>query len=78
MAYPESRGRLLRELRKARFRDPDKVVRPADALADLLPQFRKRAAALAMGQLLSRNSRSRSYQVFLESVERLHGQGGAM
>lgn len=78
MAYPESCGRLLRELRKARFRDPDKVVRPADALADLLPQFRKRAAALAMGQLLSRESRSRSYQVFLEGVERLQGQDGAM
>ena len=78
MAYPESRGRLLRELRKARFRDPDKVVRPADALADLLPQFRKRAAALAMGQLLSRKSRSRSYQVFLEGVERLHGQDATM
>ena len=77
-AYPESRGQTLRELRKAKFRDPDDVARPAEALANLLPQFRKRTAALAMGQLLSRRNRSRSYQIFLEGVERLHRQDRAV
>ena len=70
-AFPEDSRRITRELRRARFRDPDAVVRPAEALADLLPRFRKRATALAMGQLLTRESGSRSYQVFLEGIERL-------
>ena len=70
-AFPEAGRRVTRELRRARFRDPDAVVRPAEVLADLLPRFRKRATALAMGQLLTRESRSRSYQVFLEGIERL-------
>ena len=39
---------------------------------DLIPTFQKRSAATAIGALLSRENRSRSYQVFLEGVERLH------
>ncbi len=79
-AFPDASRQIARELRRARFRDPDAVVRPAEALADLLPQFRKRATALAMGQLLTRESRSRSYRAFLAGIERLRGEdlgGGA-
>ncbi len=67
-------ARPIRQLRKSRFRNPDTVVRPASALTKLIPGFRKRAAATAMGQVLSRRNRSRSYQVFLEGVERLRSE----
>ena len=76
-AFPEDGRRITRELRRARFRHPDAVVRPAKALADLLPRFRKRATALAMGHLLTRKSRPRSYQVFLEGIERLQVEDAA-
>ena len=73
-AFPGSARRLRRELNKRRYRDPDTVVRPAQVLEDLIPEFRKRPGARAIGKLLSRENRSRSYQVFLEGVERLHRQ----
>ena len=69
-AFPDASRQIARELRRARFRDPDAVVHPAEALADLLPQFRKRATALAMGQLLTRESRSRSYRALLDGIGR--------
>lgn len=73
-AFPESAGKLRRELRKRRFRDPDKVVGPSKVLDDLIPEFHKRPGARAMAKRLTRENRSRSYQVFLEGVERLHQQ----
>ena len=76
-AFPDASRQIVRELRRARFRGPDAVVRPAEALADLLPQFRRRATALAMGQLLTSESRSRSYRVFLAGIERLRAEGVA-
>ena len=62
---------------KQRFRDPDNVVQPAKALAQLIPAFQKRIAARAMGKLLSRENRSRSFQVFLAGVDRLHAENAA-
>ncbi len=73
-AFPDASRQIARKLRGARFRDPDAVVHPAEALADLLPQFRKRATALAMGQLLTRESRSRSYRAFLDGIGRLEAE----
>lgn len=75
-AYPDAAQRIRASLGKRRFRDPDNVVQPARALAKLIPAFQKRVAARAMGKLLSRENRSRSYRVFLEGVERLHRQDG--
>ena len=69
-----SAGKLRRELRKSQFRNPDKVVGPSKVLDDLIPEFNKRPGARAMGEKLTRENRSRSYQVFLEGVERLHQQ----
>ena len=59
--------------RKARFRDPDKVPGPAQTLAKLAPAFQKISGARAMGARLTgeRNS-SRSFQVFVAGLRRLH------
>ena len=80
-AFPEARRRrrMLRELSRARYRNPDTVVRPSEAIARQIPEFQRRLGARRMAILLSQENRSRSYQVFLEGVERLHYQkpGGA-
>ena len=69
--FPNARRNALRELDGRRFRGPDAVVRPADAIANLIPEFQKRLGAKRMAGILSRENRSRSYQVFVEGVERL-------
>ena len=71
-AFPRAARRVRSKMARQRFDNPDEVVQPARALADLIPTFQKRSAAIAIGALLSRENRSRSYQVFLEGVERLH------
>ena len=70
-AFPGARRRMLRELSRARYRNPDTVVRPSEAIAKQIPEFQKRLGARRMAILLSQENRSRSYQVFLEGVERL-------
>ena len=58
--------------RKARFRDPDAVPRPSEALRTLVPKFQKVSGARLMAQHLSRDrNRSRSYQALLAGVESL-------
>ena len=76
-AFPNSARRILRALGRSRFRNPDAVVHPADALSELIPAFQKLSGAKAMGKLLSRKNSSRSYQVFLEGVERLRSESAA-
>jgi hypothetical protein len=57
---------------RARFRVPDEVQQPAAALADLVPQFQKISGARAMGRVLRREGNaSRSFQVFLEGIDKL-------
>ena len=73
-AFPEARNHPLRELNRARYRNPDTVVRPSEAIARHIPEFQKRLGARRMADHLSRENRSRSFQVFLEGVERLHQQ----
>ncbi len=71
-AFPQARESVLRNLRGARFRNPDSVVQPAKALADLIPNFQKRQGARSMAQVISRdNNRSRSFQVFINGVQKL-------
>lgn len=70
-AYPQARQKALRELGKRRFRDPDSVVRPSDAISMLIPEFQKRSGARRMAGFLSRNNRSRSFQVFADGIEGL-------
>ena len=71
-AYPESANILRKELGKRRFRDPDTVVGPSKVLENLIPEFNKRPGAKAMGGLLTRDNGSRSYQIFLDGIERLY------
>ena len=71
-AFPRSASRIRQEMARKRFRNPDAVVQPARALGKLIPGFQKRSAASAIGALLSHQNGSRSYQVFLEGVGRLH------
>ena len=73
-AFPEARRRALRELNRARYQNPDTVVRPSEAIAGQIPEFQKRLGARRMASYLSRENRSRSFQVLLEGVERLHRQ----
>lgn len=63
----------LRELsRRERFRDPDTVVGPAEALLQLAPGFQKVSGARLMAEHLTENvNRSRSFQVFFEGLRRL-------
>lgn len=56
---------------KERFRDPDAVVQPARALEDLIPEFQKVSGARRMASRIRRSgSRSRSFQVFIDGIER--------
>ena len=73
-AFPEARPQALRELNRARYRNPDTVVRPSAVIAGQIPEFQKRLGAKRMANHLSRENRSRSFQVFLEGVERLYHQ----
>jgi hypothetical protein len=69
---------VLAELgNKARFRDPDSVVQPSEALAKLIPSFQKLSAAREVGALTvpARNT-SRSFQVFLDGLRRIMPAAG--
>lgn len=69
-AFDDDRLRTLE--RRERFRDPDAVVGPANALAELVPAFQKVSGARVMAEhLTTAANRSRSFQVFLSGVGRL-------
>lgn len=71
-AFPETPPGALRELSRSRqYQNPDTVVRPSDAITKLVPEFQKRSGARRMAAVLSSENRSRSFQVFVEGVERL-------
>jgi len=57
--------------RRARFRDPDAVAQPGNALAELVDEFQKVSGARRMAEVLTRNNRSRSFQVFIAGIDRL-------
>ena len=55
---------------RARFRDPDSVLRPADAVEQLVPEFQKVSGARRMAQHLTRErNRSTSFQVLMAAIE---------
>jgi len=56
---------------KARFRDPDAIDRPARALTAMVAEFQKVSGARRMAQALTRENRSRSFQVFIAGIDRL-------
>jgi hypothetical protein len=62
----------LKELHlKTRFRDPDAVPRPSQALAELVPEFQKVAGARRLGPLLDRNNTSASFQALVSGLDRI-------
>ncbi len=61
---------------KRSFRDPDRIQQPSIALANLAPVFQKVSGARAMASLLSRGKNSsRSFQMFVDGVERVTQKG---
>lgn len=62
----------LRELgARERYRDPDAVVEPANAVGDLVPEFQKVSGARRMASRLRRDSNSsRSFHALIEGIER--------
>jgi hypothetical protein len=56
---------------RVRFRDPDGIDQPARTLAEVVDEFQKVSGARRKAEHLSRNNRSRSYQVLIEGIERL-------
>ncbi len=68
---------LRRIGRKTRFRDPDAVQQPSDALKRLVPGFRKVSGAKSMAGLLTRErNNSKSFQVLLSGLDRLYAELG--
>ena len=64
--------RLLNIGGKARYRDPDAVVRPSAEVEALIPEFQKVSGARRMATHLTRERNcSRSFQVFLGGMDRL-------
>ena len=56
---------------RARFRDPDAIVKPARALAARVKEFQKVSGARRMAQELTRENRSRSFQVLMAGIDGL-------
>ena len=55
---------------KARFREPDAVPRPSEAVKQLVPEFQKVSGARRMAQHLTRErNRSTSFRVFMAGIE---------
>lgn len=69
------RDERLRSLdRKARFRVPDAIARPAKELHRLVPAFQKVSGARTMGGLLERENSSASFRVLLSGIARLEAE----
>ena len=56
---------------KERYREPDAIQRPSAALAELVPEFQKVSGARLMGECLSGENHSPSYNAFIEGVRRI-------
>lgn len=70
-AFPQVRPNSLRELSRSKYHNPDTVSRPSDTITRLIPEFQKRLGARRMAAFLSRGNASRSFQVFIEGLERV-------
>ena len=57
---------------RARFRDPDAVVKPSAAVSELVPAFQKTDGARRMAEHLSRErNRSVSFQALMQGIENI-------
>jgi len=62
---------LIRTCERARFREPDSIQQPSVALAQLVERFQKVGGARLMAHALTRESRSRSFQIFMAAIDNL-------
>lgn len=79
LAQAYNAPRLLQQRRKARFRNPDTVVNPAEVVSRMVSgvngRFNKTDAARRMGNAMDlEQNRSGSFRVFVEGVRRLGGK----
>ena len=70
-AFPSHTKEILKELGKRRYRNPDTVRQPSKAIARLVPEFQKRSGAQLVAEHMSLDNKSRSFQAFIEGIERL-------
>jgi hypothetical protein len=56
---------------RARFRDPDTIIKPSRVLEELVPAFQKVSGGRRMGALLDRSNSSRSFQALVAGLERI-------
>lgn len=70
-AFPSHTKEILKELGKRRYRNPDTVHQPSKVIAGLVPEFQKRSGAQRVAEHLSLDNKSRSFQAFIEGIERL-------
>ena len=57
---------------RARFRDPDAVVKPSTAVRELVPEFQKTDGARRLAEHLSRErNRSASFQALMQGIENI-------
>ena len=71
LANAFDRPNLLAIAGRARFRDPDAIAQPARALAERVEEFQKVSGARRMAQALTRENRSRSFQVLISGIDGL-------
>lgn len=69
-AFPDHSSRILKELSKARYRNPDSVHRPSEVISRLIPEFQKRSGAQRIAEHMSIRNRSHSFRVFIKGIER--------
>ena len=73
-AYGRDEDDFAQNARRNRFRDPDAIDQPAQALAELIGEFKKLSGARQIGPHLSRENRSASYCALLSGLDRLRDE----
>jgi hypothetical protein len=68
---------LHKQSAKALYRNPDKIGSPVTELRKFIPTYQKRDGARRIGpHLLIERNRSRSFQVFVQGLQKLLTQEG--
>lgn len=69
--------KLAKLKRKAIYQEPDRLGDPVNELRKFIPEYQKRDGARRISPLLNQESnRSRSFQVFVDAIQRLVGSDG--
>ncbi len=73
-AYELNEERFVQKAKRSRFRDPDAITGPAQALTELVKEFQKVSGARRIGPHLGRDNRSASYRMLLTGMDRLRDE----